>query len=259
MSKSIIVTGAGSGIGESIARRADDAGYKVGVLDVNNEAAEEVASSLTNGVALHASTTDPVQIEQALDIFGEAPDALVNNAGIVRFGPLINLSIDDWRSVLEVNLSGVFICSQVVAARMRDNGGGSIVNMTSIAGIQPNVNGGSYGAAKAGLHLLTRQMSVEWGEFGIRVNSVAPGFIDGGMSAPIFQDLEIRSTREERVPSGRLGTVEDIASAVMFLCSEEGAYINGNQLVVDGSVTNSLMASFPRPKSVDSVGGGDSQ
>ena len=254
MSKSIIVTGAGAGIGESIARRADDAGYKVGVLDVNNEAAEEVASSLTNGVALHASTTDPVQIEQALDIFGEAPDALVNNAGIVRFGPLIDLSIDDWRSVLEVNLSGVFICSQVVAARMRDNGGGSIVNMTSIAGIQPNVNGGSYG-----LHLLTRQMSVEWGEFGIRVNSVAPGFIDGGMSAPIFQDLEIRSTREERVPSGRLGTVEDIASAVMFLCSEEGAYINGNQLVVDGSVTNSLMASFPRPKSVDSVGGGDSQ
>ena len=78
------------------------------------------------------------------------------------------------------------------------------------------------------------------------------------MSAPIFQDLEIRSTREERVPSRRLGTVEDIANAVIFLCSDEGAYINGNQLVVDGSVTNSLMASFPRPKSVDSVGAGDS-
>ena len=78
------------------------------------------------------------------------------------------------------------------------------------------------------------------------------------MSAPIFADSEIRSTREERVPSGRLGTVDDVASAVLFLCSEEGSYINGNQLVVDGSVTNSLMASFPRPKSVDSVGGKES-
>ena len=258
MSKSIIVTGAGSGIGESIARKAGDAGYKVGVLDVNTDAAEQVASSLPNGVALHASTTDPDQVEQALDKFGETPDALVNNAGIVRFGPLIDLSFDDWRSVIEVNLTGVFICSQVVARRMRAAGGGSIVNMTSIAGIQPNVNGGSYGSAKAGLHLLTRQMSVEWGEYGIRVNSVAPGFIDGGMSAPIFKDAEIRSTREERVPSGRLGTVDDIAHAVLFLCSEEGSYINGNQLVVDGSVTNSLMASFPRPKSVDSVGAGES-
>ncbi len=258
MSESIIVTGAGKGIGESIARRAGDAGYRVGVLDIDNDMAERVASSLPNGIALHASTTDRDQIEKALDKFGEAPDSLVNNAGIVRFGPLIDLSIDDWRSTIDVNLTGVFICSQAVAGRMRKNGGGSIVNMTSIAGIQPNVNGGSYGAAKAGLHLLTRQMSVEWGEYGIRVNSVAPGFIDGGMSAPIFADSEIRSTREERVPSGRLGTVDDVASAVLFLCSEEGSYINGNQLVVDGSVTNSLMASFPRPKSVDSVGSEES-
>ena len=162
--------------------------------------------------------------------------------------------VEDWKSVLEVNLTGAFICSQAVANLMKNNGGGAIVNMTSIGGIQPNVNGGSYGSGKAALHLLTRQMSVEWGGFGIRVNSVAPGFIDGRMSAPIFEDTEIRTTREERVPSRRLGTVEDVAHAVLFLCSDEGSYVNGNQIVVDGGVTSSLMASFPRPKSVDSVG-----
>ena len=254
MSKSIIVTGAGGGIGESIARQASSSGYKVGVLDVNKDAAEHVASSLPNAIALNASTADPDQVEQALDTFGEVPNALVNNAGIVRFGPLIDLSVQDWKSVLEVNLTGAFICSQAVANLMKNNGGGAIVNMTSIGGIQPNVNGGSYGSGKAALHLLTRQMSVEWGGFGIRVNSVAPGFIDGGMAAPIFADTEIRTTREERVPSRRLGTVEDVAHAVLFLCSDEGSYVNGNQIVVDGGVTSSLMASFPRPKSVDSVG-----
>jgi len=254
MSKSIIVTGAGGGIGESIARQASSSGYKVGVLDVNKDAAEHVASSLPNAIALNASTADPDQVEQALDKFGEVPNALVNNAGIVRFGPLIDLSVQDWKSVLEVNLTGAFICSQAVANLMKNNGGGAIVNMTSIGGIQPNVNGGSYGSGKAALHLLTRQMSVEWGGFGIRVNSVAPGFIDGGMAAPIFADTEIRTTREERVPSRRLGTVEDVAHAVLFLCSDEGSYVNGNQIVVDGGVTSSLMASFPRPKSVDSVG-----
>ena len=201
MSKSIIVTGSGGGIGEAVARSAGSAGYRVGVLDIDRDKAEQVATSLPNAIALHASTADPDQIENAINEFGETPSALVNNAGIVRFAPLMDLSLDDWKSVIEVNLTGAFICSQIVARRMKDNGGGAIVNMTSIAGIQPNVNGGSYGSGKAGLHLLTRQMSVEWGGFGIRVNSVAPGFIDGGMSAPIFADPEIRST-----PNGNTDT-----------------------------------------------------
>ncbi|MFL2993034.1 MAG: SDR family NAD(P)-dependent oxidoreductase [Acidimicrobiales bacterium] len=246
------MTGAGSGIGKAIAELAGKQNFRVGVLDHNKEIAEETASRIPNAIALHASTTEPEKIEEALDKFGEAPDALVNNAGIVRFGSLIDLPLSDWKSVLDVNLTGVFISSQAVAQRMKDNGGGSIVNMTSIAGIQPNVGGGSYGAGKAGLHLLTRQMSIEWGEYNIRVNSVAPGFIDGGMSAPIFADTEIRSSRESRVPSRRLGTVTDVANTVLFLCSDEASYVNGNQIVVDGGVTSSLMASFPRPESMGS-------
>lgn len=252
ITKSIIITGAGSGIGKSIAQLAGERDFRVGVLDLDEEKATEVASGIPNAIALHASTTDPEKIEQALDKFGEVPDALVNNAGIVRFGSLIDLPLSDWQSVLEVNLTGVFICSQAVAQRMKDNGGGSIVNMTSVAGIQPNVGGGSYGSGKAGLHLLTRQMSVEWGDYLIRVNSVAPGFIDGGMSTPIFADSDIRSSRESRVPSRRLGTVNDVANTVLFLCSDEASYVNGNQIVVDGGLTSSLMANFPRPESLTS-------
>ena len=253
MTKSIIITGAGSGIGESIARLASAAGYRVGVLDIDGDAAQVVAGSLSNGVALEAAIADPDQIEAALDTFG-TPDALVNNAGIVRFGPLLDQSVDQWRAVVDVNLTGTFICSTACARRMAVSGGGSIVSLTSINGIAPGPNAGAYGPTKAAIHMLSQQMSIEWGALGIRVNTVAPGLIDGGMSTPIFADPEFRRRRTEKVPAGRLGTVEDIARAVLFLCSDDADYITGHQLVVDGGVINSIIANLPRPTSVDGVG-----
>ena len=199
----------------------------------------------------------PIQVEAALDAFGDTPDAWVNNAGIVRFGPLLDHDPADWRAVLDVNLTGTFISSCAVARRMADAGGGAIVNLTSINGIDPGANSGAYGPSKAGIALLSQQMSIEWGPLGIRVNAVAPGLIDGGMSAPIFADPDFRRRRTEKVPSGRLGTEKDIADAVMFLCSDEASYINGHQLVVDGGVINSIIANLPRPASVDTVGAAD--
>lgn len=254
--KSMIVTGAGAGIGESIARAAAAAGYRVGVLDTNGDNAVSVAESLPDAVALAAAVNDPAQVEAALDTFG-TPDALVNNAGIVRFGPLIDQSIEDIRAVVDVNLVGTFVCSQACARRMAEVGGGSIVSITSINGIAPGPNAGAYGATKAGIHLMAQQMSIEWGHMGVRVNTVAPGLIDGGMSAPIFADPEFRRRRTEKVPAGRLGVVEDIAKAVLFLSSDDADYINGHQLVVDGGVVNSIIAHLPRPASIDGVGAED--
>ncbi len=253
---SMIVTGAGSGIGESIARAAAEAGWRVGVLDIDGEAAARVADGLSDGVALEAAVNDPDAVEAVLDQFG-TPDALVNNAGIVRFGPLLEQSLDDFRLVLDVNLMGVFVCSTAVARRMATAGGGAIVSVTSINGIVPGPNAGAYGASKAAINLLSQQMSIEWGEAGIRVNTVAPGLIDGGMSAPIFADPEFRRRRTEKVPAGRLGTVDDIARAVLYLCSPEADYVTGHQLVVDGGVVNSIIANLPRPESVDGVGAED--
>ncbi|MGI9623673.1 MAG: SDR family NAD(P)-dependent oxidoreductase [Acidimicrobiales bacterium] len=256
MTQSMIVTGAGTGIGEAIARKASESGYRVGVLDMDGAAAAAVADSLPDAVPLEAAVSDPVAVEAALDQFG-TPDAVVNNAGIVRFGPLLDLNLDDWRSVVEVNLTGTFVCATACARRMADNGGGSMVNITSINGIAPGTNAGAYGATKAGINMVTQQMSIEWGPLGIRVNSVAPGLIDGGMSAPIFADPEFRRRRTEKVPAGRLGLVDDIAKAVVFLCSSDADYITGHQLVVDGGVINSIIANLPRPEAVDGVGAQD--
>ncbi|MEY3680814.1 MAG: hypothetical protein RL547_1427, partial [Actinomycetota bacterium] len=126
--------------------------------------------------------------------------------------------------------------------------------ITSMNGVAAGPNAGAYGATKAAVALLTSQMAIEWGAFGVRVNAVAPGLIDAGMSEPIYADPATRHARESKVPLGRLGTADDIASVVLFLASDEASYIHGQNIVVDGGVTGSVIAHLPRPASVDSVG-----
>ena len=254
MSSSIFITGAAGGIGEAIARAASAEGYRVGVFDLDGEAAAETAASLPDAIALQGSVTDEADLDRALDEFGSTPDAFVNNAGIVRFGPLMDQSEADWRAVIEVNLTGTFIGARAVARRMVENGGGAIVNIASINGIAPGPNAGAYAAAKAGVIMMTQQMSIEWGPEGVRVNSVAPGLIDGGMSAPIFANEEFRKMRMAKIPTRRLGLCEDVAHAVMYLVSPKASYVNGAQIVVDGGVVNSIIANLPRPASIDGVG-----
>lgn len=257
MTESIIVTGAANGIGAAIAEAAAAKGYRVGVFDLDGEGAARTAASLPDAVALQGSVTSSDDLERALDTFGAPPDAFVSNAGIVRFGPLTEMSEDDWRSVIDVNLTGAFLSSRAAARRMIPNGGGSIVNITSINGVAPGPNAGAYAAAKAGVAMMTQQMSIEWGPEGVRVNSVAPGLIDGGMSAPIFANEEFRKLRVAKIPARRLGQCEDVANAVMFLASQESSYVTGHQIVVDGGVVNSIIGNLPRPASVDGVGADD--
>lgn len=247
--RSIIVTGAGSGIGARIAAVAAEAGWRVGVLDADAGAASAVAGAI-DGQALVASVADEVEVERALDEFGPL-DALVHSAGIVRFGPLADLSVADWRTVVEVNLTGTFVVGRAAARRM--SSGGAIVNIGSMNGVAPGPNAGAYGSTKAGVHLLTQQMALEWAP-SIRVNAVAPGLIDAGMSAPIYADPENRRARESKVPLGRLGTPDDVAAAALWLVSPESAYVTGQTLLVDGGVTMSMIANLPRPASVDGVG-----
>lgn len=249
--RTMLVTGAAQGIGRGIAQAAVQAGYRVGLIDVDPSVSETGAE--LGAPTYHASITDSTAIASVIADFG-TPDVLINNAGIVRFGPLIDLSPADWQAVVDVNLTGLFMTSQAVARGMIDRGSGSIVNVTSMNGIAPGANSGAYGSTKAAVALLTQQMGLEWGPLGVRVNAVAPGLIDGGMSEPIYLDASIREARESKVPAGRLGLVEDVANAVMFLASEQSAYITGQQLLVDGGVTMSIIANLPRPAAVDGVG-----
>lgn len=256
---SVIVTGAGAGIGAAIAHEANRRGWIVGVVDRDAGAARDTAAKI--GAAAHplcADVTDPSALDRAFDEFGAAsgrpaPDAFVANAGIVRFGPLLDLSVDDWRAVVDVNLTGTFLAARAFARRAIAAGRpGAVVAVTSMNGVAAGVKSGAYGPTKAAVALLTQQMALEWGPHGIRVNAVAPGLIDAGMSAPIYADAEARSARERRVPLGRLGTAADVAAAVMFLLSDDAAYISGVELLVDGAVTPSILTTLPRPGTVDS-------
>ena len=250
-----LVTGAAGGLGAAIASRLGRDGWRVGLLDRVDTGLSELAATLPNAVPLVADITDEKAVDAVLDDLGEPPAFVVNNAGIVRFGPLLDLPADDFRSVVDVNLFGTFIVARAAARRMIANGiAGSIVNITSMNGIAPGPNGGSYGAAKAGVALLTQQMAIEWGPAGIRVNAVAPGMIFAGMSEQLFVDPEVKRARESKVPLGRLGSAEDVAAVVAFLATNEAGYVTGQNILVDGGVTMSIIASLPRPKSVDGVG-----
>ena len=251
--RSLLVTGAAAGIGAEIARAAAADGYRVGVLDVDGAGARRTAAEIPDAVALTASVSDEDQLEAALEAFG-VPEVLVNNAGIVRFGPLLEQPATDFRAVVDVNLVGSFLCGRLAARRMAAAGGGRIVNVASMNGIAPGPNAGAYASTKAGIIMLTQQMALEWSRCGIRVNCVAPGLIDGGMSAPINADPELRAERELAVPRGRLGTTGDIARAVLWLASPDADYVTGQTLLVDGGVTMSILSHLPRPRSVDGVG-----
>jgi NAD(P)-dependent dehydrogenase (short-subunit alcohol dehydrogenase family) len=157
--------------------------------------------------------------------------------------------------VVDVNLTGTFVGARAAARRMIAAGvAGTIVNITSMNGVAPGPNAGAYGATKAAVALLTQQMALEWGPQGIRVNAVAPGLIDAGMSEPIYADPEFRERRGSKVPLGRLGTADDVAAVVLFLASSGAAYITGQNLLVDGGVTSNIIGQLPRPEAVDRVG-----
>jgi NAD(P)-dependent dehydrogenase (short-subunit alcohol dehydrogenase family) len=240
------ITGAGAGLGAAIAEHAAKAGYRVGLVDVGADAVRAQVARLPDAVALPCDVTDEAAVEAALDAFGAVPDVVVCNAGIVRFGTLLDVSIQDFRKVTEVNLVGAFIVARAAARRMAPRGRGSIVNITSINAITPAPGSGAYPAAKAGLAALTEHMALEWGPLGLRVNCVAPGFIDAGMSAPIYANPKVRASRGGAVPMRRLGTADEVAQAVMFLASDAASYINGHQLAVDGGVVHSVLLQLPR-------------
>ena len=244
--KTAIVTGAGAGIGKAICQKLSQNNYRVGMLDLNEENVNEASKGVENSFPLIGDVTNQESIKKAFEKFGEIPDLLVNNVGIVLFGPLEEHSVEDYSKSLNINLLGSFITSRILINDMIKRGSGSIINMSSVNGVNPGIGIGAYPASKAGIISMTQQMAIEWGKFGIRVNCISPGFIDAGMSKPIYEDPKVRELRGGAVPSGRLGEADDIANAVLFLDSENASCVNGHNLVVDGGVISSVIAQLPR-------------
>lgn len=240
-----VVTGAGAGLGASIAKRLASEGYAVALLDQDGDAASRRAEELTGASAFQVDVSNP---EQVADVFSRigAVHLLVNNAGIARFGPLLEQSPADMQAVINVNLMGTALCAQQAAKQMTEQGAGCIINLSSINAVTPGPNVGLYAATKAAVHNLTILQALEWGPMGVRVNAIAPGFIDAGMSAPFFEQASVREKRAGGVPLKRLGQADDVVNAVVYLQSEAAQYVSGHQLVVDGGVVGSLLAHLPR-------------
>lgn len=236
MEKVAVVTGAARGIGLAIARKFLSQDYRVALLDIDAATLGHTAIALGDVLALECDVADALQVKTSIDRvaarFGRI-DALVNNAGIAVFKPLLETTFEDWQRVLAVNLNGPFLCTQACAPVMLKTGGGAVVNITSISGLRASALRVAYGTSKAALDHLTKQQAAELGNHGIRVNAVAPGPVDTAMAKQVHT-ADIRADYHDAIPLNRYGTEQEIAEAVVFLCSDAASYINGQTLAVDG-------------------------
>lgn len=250
----VVVTGAGSGIGAAVATAAAQAGAKVALIDRNADAAEQVARPLAARgaqvlvIACDTSDESAVQAAAAQVRAQLGPvRGLVNNAGLLRAGALMDVPLADWNHVLAVNLNGYLVCAREFGRDMLAGGGGSIVHIASVAALHPQTRSGAYSPSKAGVLLLSKQMAAEWGPLGVRSNAICPGMIRTALSARFYEEPGFEARRAAVTANRRVGEPQDIAEPTLFLLSERSAYVNGTELVVDGGLDCMLMDMVPRP------------
>ena len=231
--KLALVTGASRGIGRAIAAELASAGASVVVgYRSGAEEAEALAAEI-GGRAVQADVADPEQAARLVEEAGDL-DILVNNAGLTRDGLILRMSDEDWRTVLDTNLSGVFHTCRAAARGMMKKRAGSIVNLTSVVGIHGNPGQTNYAASKAGIIGFTKSLAKEMASRGVRANAVAPGYIQTALTE-VLPD-EVQQAILANTPLARLGTPEDVAGAVRFLCSDEASFVTGEVLLVDGGL-----------------------
>lgn len=238
--KRIVVTGSSRGIGAGIANRLAQAGAHVCVTYSSNpQSAEKVVGELpgTGHLLIQMNVTDSTSVENGFkQIFAkfESLDGLVNNAGITRDQLLMRMKDEEFDAVLNTNLRGAYLCTKAVMRPMLKARRGSIVNISSVVGQMGNAGQANYSASKAGLEGFTRSVAMEVASRGIRVNALAPGFIVTDMTEAL--DEKQKAAIQDRIPMGRLGSVDDIAQAVSFLLSDMSLYITGQVLQVNGGL-----------------------
>ena len=248
MSRWVLVTGAGSGIGEGIARVLAGRGWRVAVNDLDAAAARRTAEAV-EGVAVPGEVAaDAAAIVRAAQAAtaGLGLAAVVNNAGIIRRAALATVTPEALDEVYRVNLRAAVLVAQAALPDLERNRG-AVVNIASIAALTPQMNAGLYAASKAALVQLTRQAAVEWGPLGVRVNAIAPGMVRTAMSESVWADPELHERRRAFVPLGRVGTPDDIGRVTAFLLSDDADYVTGQVIAVDGGFTQVLIDQLPHP------------
>ena len=242
--KTAFVTGGAQGIGKVVALGMANCGMDVAIIDVNKEKAEEVADQIAKlgvkSLALAIDVTSVQEVDKMMAViiakFGKL-DVAFNNAGIVNNIPSESIDYADWKKVIDVNLSGVFLTAQAAGRQMIIQGGGSIINTASMSGhiVNRPQTQSAYNASKAGVIQLTKSLAVEWAPYKIRVNCISPGYIRTEMTLQVRQDLQDSWMQQSVTPA--MGTPEDLVGGVLYLASNAAAFTTGEDLVMDGAFT----------------------
>lgn len=246
-----IVTGGAQGLGEALARRLNTEGCRVVIADINKEAAEKVAASLNGAIAVKVDVSNECEVEAMVDTCMEAYgklDLLVSNAAILVAKPVTEFPAEQWKKMIDINLSGYFLCAKAAARAMIQNGRGSIIQINSKSGKKGSFKNSAYAAAKFGGIGLTQSLALELAEYGIRVNAICPGNL---LNSPLWNDgpnslfkqyaknqgiteEQVRQKYLRQVPLGRSCEYEDIANVLVFLASDEASYMTGQAINVTG-------------------------
>jgi NAD(P)-dependent dehydrogenase (short-subunit alcohol dehydrogenase family) len=249
-----VVTGAAGGLGRAIVGELLRAGATPVLLDLAGDTLDVAAQEIERDCGERPETiacdvTSPADVDRAADWVKSRHgrcDVLVNNAAVLERAPLEEHPVDLWDRVVDVNLRGYFICTQAFGRLMLDAGGGSIVNVASLAGESPSFGNGAYCASKAGVLALTRQIAVEWGPRGIRANAVSPSFMRTPMMAGSSPEHE--RERTHNAPFGRIAETSEAAATVVFLAGPEASYLNGVNVPVDGALSQARAAGWDGPE-----------
>jgi 3-oxoacyl-[acyl-carrier protein] reductase len=236
--KNIIVTGASGGIGNAIIKKLYEAKANIIASGTRIEKLEELKNNFENIKILKFDISQSKKIEEfienATNELGGNLDCLINNAGITQDNLAIRMSIDEWQKVININLTSTFLMSKFAIKKMLKNKSGKIVNITSVVGHTGNPGQANYTASKAGIVAMSKSFAIEYAKKNININCISPGFIETAMTDKI--DEKFKEVIVSKIPSARLGKPEDIANAVLFLCSDQSNYINGETIHVNGGM-----------------------
>ncbi len=236
--KKIIITGATGGIGNSIVKRLSDSGAKILATGTRLEKLEELKSKFKNTDILKFDISKGEEIEEFIENatkkLGGGLDCLINNAGITQDNLAIRMNIDEWKKVIDINLTSTFLLSKFAVKKMLKNKYGKIINITSVVGHTGNLGQANYTASKAGIVAMSKSLAIEYAKKNININCISPGFIKTEMTDKI--DEKFKEAIISKIPSSRLGEPEDVANAVLFLASDQSNYVNGETIHVNGGL-----------------------
>ncbi|MFT9269160.1 MAG: SDR family oxidoreductase [Liquorilactobacillus nagelii] len=253
--KVVVVTGAVGGMGTKFTEKYAEQGANLVLLDLSKEKVEQRARELSNkfgidAIGISCNTADETEVQAAvtktIDHFQQV-DVLLNTAAILRFSPLEDLRLAEWRQAVDINLTGYFLTSQRFGKEMIKQHHGSIIHISTIASRFPETYSGAYSTTKAAVNMLSKQIAAEWGQFGIRSNCILPCLVKTPLSADFYSDPQVEAGRKKLTASKRIGTLEDLANAVLYLSSNRSDYSNGAELTVEGGFGIMMGDQIPKP------------